>query len=266
VSTTGKQIEAATAHLWQLRWYLGLLGKEESSKGSANVTRDGIKLAVTAYWPREREDEILSKSRWLEFLPGRRVESWRELVDAIDWSWVLQRVEELVDELKSWINREEASDAEREGLARRMLGELGLLVHFAEARRKMDDGRWREERAKRLARAVEALSGGRIAGDHAERLAQAIIYYAEGHKKKAKKSIESLAEEVGVSRKELWSIVDFVLSDMYCLARDCADDKIVRKFVAPAHELVMLDKALNDNNDPNKERNREEPLLRFGEM
>jgi hypothetical protein len=27
-----------------------------------------------------------------------------------------------------------------------MLGELALFVHFAEARRGMDDGRWREER------------------------------------------------------------------------------------------------------------------------
>jgi len=42
---------------------------------------------------------------------------------------------------------------------------------------------WREERAKKLARAVEALSGGRIAGDHAKGLAQAIIYHAEGYKK-----------------------------------------------------------------------------------
>jgi hypothetical protein len=56
------------------------------------------------------------------------------------------------DELKPWIGPEKMSDAEREGLARRMLGELALLVHFAEARRGMDDGRWREERAKRLAR------------------------------------------------------------------------------------------------------------------
>ncbi len=52
---------------------------------------------------------------------------------------------------------------------------------------------WREERAKRLSRAVEALSGGRIAGDHAERLAQAIIYHAEGYKTYAEGLIESLA-------------------------------------------------------------------------
>jgi hypothetical protein len=51
------------------------------------------------------------------------------------------------------------------------LGELALL-HFAEARRGMDDGRWREERAARLAKAVEALSGGRIAGEYADRLAK----------------------------------------------------------------------------------------------
>ena len=40
---------------------------------------------------------------------------------------------------------------------------------------------------------------------------------------------------------------------MYCLARDCADDGIVRKFVAPALELIMLDKALNDSNESNRE-------------
>ncbi len=81
-----------------------------------------------------------------------------------------------------------------------MLGELALLVRFAKARRGVDDSRWREERAKRLARAVEVLSGGRIAGDYADRLARAIIYYAEGQKKYAKKNIESLAKEVDVSK------------------------------------------------------------------
>jgi hypothetical protein len=127
-----------------------------------------------------------------------------------------------------------------------MLGELALLVHFAEARRGMDDGRWREERAKRLARAVEALSGGRIAGDHAERLAKLIIRYAESRRREIRERIYKLAEElVGISKEEVWSVVDFVLSDMYCLAKDCARDEVVRKFVAPALELIMLDKALN---------------------
>ncbi len=260
MSTTGKQIVAGTAHLWQLRWYIALLGEEESFGGRANVTREGIKLFVTAYWPREREDQILGESSWLESLLGRRVESWRELVDAIDWSWVLKKVEELVDKLKPWIGPEGASDAEREGLARGMLGELALLVHFAEARRKMDDGRRREERAKRLAKAVEALSGGRIAGDHTERLAKLIIRYADGREKRTKKRIENLAREVGVSKEEVWSIVDFILSDMYCLARDCARDEVVRKFVAPALELIMLDKALRGEFDI------EEARLLFGEM
>jgi hypothetical protein len=44
------------------------------------------------------------------------------------------------------------------------------------------------------------------------------------------------------------------------LARDCARDKVVRKFVAPALELIMLDKALRGEFD------REEALLIFGEM
>ncbi len=193
VTTTGKQIEAVTAHPWQLKWYFSLLSEPKSFRGRANVTKEGIKLAVTAYWPREREDQILEESRWLKSLLGRRVESWRQLVDAIDWSWVLKRVEELADELKPWIGPEKMDDDEREGLAKRMLGELALLVHFAEARRGKDDSRWREERAKRLARAVEALSGGRIAGDHANELAQAIIRYAEGRKKKGEEEHRKLS-------------------------------------------------------------------------
>jgi hypothetical protein len=265
VSTIGKQIEACTAHLWQLKWYFGLLGEEKSFVGGANVTKEGNKLAVIAFWPREREDQILGESRWLESLLGRRVESWRELVDAIDWSWVLKRVEELVDELKPWIGPEKMGDAEREGLARRMLGELALLVHFAEARRGKNDGDWRDERIKMLAKAVEDLSGGRIAGNFAKELARLIIYYAEGRKQYAEKHINELAEKlVGVSNKEVWGIVRRVLSgedpNVYCLARDCASDAVVRKFVAPALELIMLDKALNN------EFNREEALRIFGEM
>jgi hypothetical protein len=47
---------------------------------------------------------------------------------------------------------------------------------------------------------------------------------------------------------------------MRCLARDCADDKIARKFVAPALELIMLEKAARGEFDG------KEALLRFGEM
>jgi hypothetical protein len=260
VTTVGRQIEAGTVHSWQLRWYFGLLGEEQSFSGGASVTKEGIKLFVTAFWPREREDQILRESRWLESLLGRTVNNWRELVDAINWSWVVEKVEKLAGELKPWIGPERMSDVEREGWVRRMLGELALLAHFAEAKRSMDDDEWREERAKRLAKAVEALSGGRIAGDHAEELARAIIYYAEGQKKRARRRIESLVREVGVSREEVQGIVEFVLSDMYCLARDCARDAVVRKFVEPALELVMLDKAMNNEFD------REEALLLFGEM
>jgi hypothetical protein len=260
VTTVKKLIEAGTAHPWQLRWYFGLLGEEKSFSGKANITRKGVKLIATMYWPREREDRILRESRWLESLLGRRVESWRELVDAIDWSWVLKRVEELAGELKPWIGPEGASDVEREGLVRRMLGELALLVHFAEARRGMDDDEWREERAKRLAEAVEAISDRKIAGGYAERLAKLIIRYAERREERTWKRIEDLAKETGVSSKEVWGIVDFVVSDMYCLARDCARDEVVRKFVEPALELVMLDKALRGEFD------REKSRLLFGEM
>jgi len=264
VSTVKKLIAAATVHFWQLRWYFGLLGGPKSFSGKANITRKGVKLIATMYWPREREDQILRESRWLESLLGRRVESWREMVDAIDWSWVLKRVEKLADELKPWIGPEKMDDAEREGLARRALGELAFLVHFAETRRDMDDGRWRAERAVRLAKAAEALSGGRIAGDHAEELARAIIYYAERREERTKKRIESLAKEAGVSKEEVWGIVRRVLSGedsyVYCLARNCARDEVVRKFVEPALELIMLDKALRGGFDTEK------ALLIFGEM
>jgi hypothetical protein len=260
-SFSRRQIVAATADIRQAAWYIALFGEPESTSGGASVTEEGIKPNVTMYWPREVLERIIAEEgEELKSLLGRAVKSWRELVDAINWSWVLKRVEELANKLKPWIGRKKMSDAEREELVGRMLGELALLVHFAEARRGVDDGRWREERAKRLARAVEALSGGRIAGEYAERLAQAIIYYAEGYKKYAKEHIERLAEEVGVSSKEVWGIVDFVLSDMYCLARDCARDKVVRKFVEPALELVMLDKALRGEFD------REKALLIFGMM
>jgi hypothetical protein len=213
-------------------------------------------------WRRERLDDIIAEeSDELKSLLGRAVKSWRELVDAIDWSWVLKKVEERADELKPWIGPEGASDAEREGLARRMLGELALFVHFAEARKGMDDSKWREERAKRLARAVEALSSGRIAGDHANELAGLIISYAESRRREIRERIYKLAEKlVDISKEEVWSIVDFVLSDMYCLARDCARDAVARKFVAPALELIMLDKALRGEFD------REKALLIFGEM
>ena len=260
VTTSEGRIVAGTVHSWQLAWYFGLLGEPKSFSGSASVTKKGIKLAVTVYWSREREDQILRESRWLKSLLNQQVESWQQLVDAIDWSWVLKKVKELADEVEPWIGSEEASDAEREGLARRMLGELALLTHFAEARRGKNDGEWREERVKRLARAVEALSGGRIAGNHAEELARAIIYYAEGYKKEAERRIKSLAEKVGVSREDVWSVVEFILGDMYCLARDCARDAVVRKFVEPSLELIMLDKALRGKFS------REEALLYFGEM
>jgi len=147
---------------------------------------------------------------------------------------------------------------------RRMLGELELLVHFAEARRGKNDDEWREEWIKMLAKAVEGLSGGRIAGDHAERLARLIIRYAERREERAKKRIENLAKEVGVSREEVWGVVERVLSGedpyVYCLARNCARDEVVRKFVEPALELMMLDKVLRGEFD------REEALLIFGEM
>jgi hypothetical protein len=261
VSFDREWIVASTAHPWQLRWYVALFGKPESSRGRANITEEGIKPNVTMYWRREVLDRIIvEEGEELKPLLGRPVKSWRDLVNAINWRWVLKRVEELVDELKPRIGRKKMDNAKREGLVRRMLGELALFVHFAEARSGMDNDKWREERTKRLAEAVEALSNGRIAGKYADKLAQAIIRYAEGRKKKAERRIKSLAKEVGVSSKEVWGIVEFVLGDMYCLARDCARDEVMRKFVAPALELIMLDKVAKG------EFSREEALLNFGEM
>jgi hypothetical protein len=266
---------AATADIRQAAWYVALFGEPESISGGASITEEGIKPHVTMLWRREVLDRIIAEegeglkpllgpiskqgggSRESE---GPAVKSWRELVDAIDWSWVLERIEELAGALKPWVGPEKMDDEEREGLVGRMLGELALLAHFAETRRGMDDSRWREERVARLAKAVEALSGGRIAGEHAETLARLIIRYAERRAERTKKRIESLAKEVGVSWEEVWGIVEFILSDMYCLARDCADERIVRKFVAPALELIMLDKALNNKFD------RERAKLLFGEM
>ncbi len=78
VTTVKRQIEAGTVHSWQLKWYIALLGEEESFSGKANITRKGVKLIATVRWPRKRENQILGESRWLEQLLGRRVESWRE--------------------------------------------------------------------------------------------------------------------------------------------------------------------------------------------
>jgi len=266
VSFTGRQVVGGTVCLWQLRWYIALFGEGGTSGGGASITEEDIKLIATMLWPRERLDHIIAEEgEELKPLLGRAVRSWRELVDAIDWSWVLKRVEELAGALKPWIGREDASNAEKEGLIRRVPDELALLVHFVEARRGMDDSRWREERSKRLAKAVEALSGGRIASDDARELAKLVIGYAERRDERTKKRIDKLAEElVGVSKEEVWSVVERVLSGedpyVYCLAGDCADDRIVREFVAPALELIMLDKALRG------EFRKEEALLLFGEM
>jgi hypothetical protein len=265
-SFTGGWIVAGTANTQQAAWYIALFGEPESISGGASITEEGIKLYVLMRWRRERLDDIIAEEgEELKPLLGRAVNSWRELVDVIDWCWVLERVRELADALKPWIGPESAYNAEREDLVRRMLGELALFVHFIEAKRGKNNNKWHEERVLMLSRTVEALSGGRITGEYAERLAKLVIRYAEGRKKETERGIENLVKELaGVSREEVWSVVKRVLSGedpyTYCLARDCADDRIVRKFVAPALELVMLDKALRGELD------RERVKLRFGEM
>ncbi len=190
-------IEGATTDTRRAAWYIALFGEPKSISGRADVTEEGVKPNVTMRWRRERLDDIITEEgEELKPLLGRAVKSWRELVDAIDWSWILERVEELAGALKPWIGPERANNVEREGLARRMLGELAFLAHFAETRRGKNDRERREERAMMLSRAVEALSGGRIAGDHAERLAWAIIRYTERHRKEAGEYIDKLAVEL----------------------------------------------------------------------
>ncbi len=101
VTFAGRQIEATTAHLWQLKWYIALFGEPESIRGGANVTEEGRRPNVKMRWPREVLDRIIAEegeelkpllgpiskqgggSREAE---GPAVKSWRELVDAIDWS------------------------------------------------------------------------------------------------------------------------------------------------------------------------------------
>jgi hypothetical protein len=272
-------------------------------------------------WPREVFDRVfdrmVAESKWLESLLGRSVKSWRELVDSIDWSWVLEGAKELADAVRPWIvGRKGADEVEREKLLERMLEELALFVRFIKARRGLDDGRWREERARRLARAVETLSSERITGKYAEELAELIIESAERCSGKytekltliikcpeeygehIKKRFDKLARElasvlkedvmkkkfwivgVGLSdrdgvervKREFWDILKIVpratdlwdiiavLDDAYCLAKDCAKDDVAKRFVAPALELIMLDKALRGKYP------KREALLHSGEM
>jgi len=130
--------------------------------------------------PREEYDRIVAESKWARSLLGRPVKSWRELVDTIDWSWVLERAKELADAVSPWIvGHEEADEVERIKLLEKMLEELALFIRFIKARKGLDDGRWREERAKRLAKAVETLSMRKITGKYADEFAELIIESAE---------------------------------------------------------------------------------------
>ena len=107
-------IEGATTDTRQAAWYVALFGEPKSISGRADVTEEGVKPNVTMRWRREVLDRIIAEEgEGLKPLLGHTVKSWRELVDAIDWSWVLERVEELADELKPWIGRMKMSDAER---------------------------------------------------------------------------------------------------------------------------------------------------------
>jgi len=109
-----KWIVASTAHTWQAAWYVALFGEPKSISGRASITEEGIKPNVQMRWPREVLDRIIDEEgEELKSLLGRVVKSWRELVDAIEWSWVLKRVEELAGTLKPWIGPERANNVER---------------------------------------------------------------------------------------------------------------------------------------------------------
>jgi hypothetical protein len=182
--------------------------------------------------PREKFDRIYAEEgEELKPLLGRPVKSWRELVDAIDWSWVLGRAKELADAVRPWIvGHEEADEVERIKLLEKMLEELALFVRFIKARKGLDDGRWREERARRLAKAVETLSMRKITGKYADEFAELMIESAE--KCSGEFTEEELAlridcpEEYGRRLKER----------LYKLARKLASDlkedvkKIMKEF------------------------------------
>jgi hypothetical protein len=138
-SFTGGWIVAGTAHSWQAAWYIALFGEPKSFSGGASVTEEGIKLYVLMRWRRERLDRIIAEEgEELKPLLGRAVKSWRELVDAIDWSWVLERVEELADELKPWIGPEGARRRGEGGPHEENAGRAGSPRHTSPRR----EGAW----------------------------------------------------------------------------------------------------------------------------
>lgn len=150
----------------------------DATEGDRNGVDDVVPYLSV---PREKFDRIYAEEgEELKPLLGRPVKSWRELVDAIDWSWVLGRAKDLADAVRPWIvGHEEADEVERIKLLEKMLEELALFVRFIKARKGLDDGMWREERARRLAKAVETLSRRKITGKYADEFAEMIIESAE---------------------------------------------------------------------------------------
>jgi hypothetical protein len=151
---------------WQLRWYFALFGEPESFSGGASVTRrassptslcagvgredriiaEGRAMAGVSAGPRRQELAGAGRRHRLELGPGEGRGAGRR-VEALDWPREMSDAErEGLGEEDAWASWRSSSTSPRRG---------GVWTTANGVRR--GPRGWRE--------AVEALSGGRIAGD-----------------------------------------------------------------------------------------------------
>ncbi len=230
------RIKATTNKPRQFAWYVRVFGEPEDVRLSrANITDEEISLDVEGVWPDKRLDNIIAKSKVVKMLFGD-VETWRDLVNAIDWDWVVRTVEELRGELmkpsvevrvagkksKDKKTLRPVVDAE---LFEKAFSSLKLYADFMKARRIS----W--------AKAVEVLSGGRIQGKYAEWLAAMVEEYAEGRltKKEMESAVSQLARQVVVDGKLAEFIVDVLAKEVLF--------RITRKFAASVYMLKLAEAA-----------------------
>jgi hypothetical protein len=148
---------------------------------------------------------------------------------------VLKKVEELARraEALDWLARM-TNDAEREGSGEEDAGRAGSPSHTSPRRGEAwttADGARRE--SKRLAKAVEALSGGRIASDDAKELAKTDYQLRREPEGKCeeqyatrladRKLADVFKEDVERVGRRSGASSSSSSGDMYCLARDCAE-------------------------------------------